>query len=126
MVRFRQRRVRKVLSPLDFNKSAGFDGICTFFKERCPGSFILCRLFYLSYSLWKTSNGQRRETAPMTLIIGQLPSWNIFNLSLISYLERNPLISNRKYGFCAKRYTGDIMTFLRKTCCRSIQQFGGT
>lgn len=140
---FRYRVVLHILKTLNTNKSTGPDGIPAILLKNCAISLAnpLRKLFYLSFiygqypKSWKLTNvqpvpkkGNRsnpenyRPIAICSILAKTMEK--IINYKLMNYLEVYGLLSDRQYGFRARRSTGDMKLCITELWNRSIHMFG--
>ena len=130
-VRFRPTTVRRYLKGLDVSKATGPDGIPARVLKQCAAELSqpLSQLFSLCFqhgtqpSLWKTANvvpihKKRSRTAvqnyrPVSLLsVLSKVMEKVVNRRIMTYLEKENLLSKHQFGFRTGLGTADLLTSL--------------
>ena len=133
-VRFRPTTVRRYLKALDVSKATGSDGISARVLKHCAAelSLPLSQLFSLCFqhgtqpSVWKKANDvpihkKRSRTAvqnycPVSLlsVLSKVMD-KLVNRRIMTYLEKENLLSKHQFGFRTGLGTADLLTRLKTT-----------
>ena len=130
-VRFRTTTVRRYLKGLDVSKATGPDGIPARVLKQCAAELSqpLSQLFSLCFqhgtqpSMWKTANvvpihKKRSRTAvqnyrPVSLLsVLSKVMEKVVNRRIMTYLEKENLLSKHQFGFRTGLGTADLLTSL--------------
>ena len=142
-IHFRQANVRRRLSQLDPSKATGPDAIPARVLKECAAElalpvtklFTLCFITGTQPTLWKIANvvpvhkrdskSKLKNYRPVSLLcILSKVMESIVNTQVVSFLEKNNIISQYQFGFRSKLGTADLLTALHTEWLQSLANGG--